>query len=233
MTKTKRCGYGRLLIGLCACVGLVLSLGLTQGQACTVLQTDPCPECVPGWWAKADAQVVFDSVPDMGRSGEGTAERLSPGGAFSYSWETMSFFDTDYLILNLENEENASLTKHFWVSYHFNGTLPTDASLLGGTSGLLGITGYYETLISENDQSLAFTSTDFGVLEVEHGKCAWVEATMWPQPARESFLLVVGKDDFSVDHLKLGTKCVPLPSTLLLLGGGLVGLIGFKRRKKR
>ena len=190
-------------IGLFICCALVLSLGLVEARAFSVAQIDPCPGCEPSWWADADARIVFDSVPDMAPYGGDTAEGTA---GFSYDWKTASFFGTDYLTLDLENEEDEFLTKHFWILFKYSGTLDNNPNLVE-------IRGRYDQL---PDGQLQLTASQF----LGEGACRWVEETMYPQPFEETFVIALGNSDFQMNSLELGTKCVPIPSTLLLLGGG-------------
>jgi len=46
-------------------------------------------------------------------------------------------------------------------------------------------------------------------------------------------LLQPGLDHVGVDNFIMTSQCVPLPGTVLLLGSGLLGIIGFRRRFKK
>ena len=125
--------------------------------------------------------------------------------------------------MNLDNEENPSMTKKFWVSFTFDGDLPQQGELVS-------IASYYDELDEETDTMLFSIGNGLNV----EGNCAWLEASLLPQPDRESFVIALGNPngEFSVNCVQLATKCVPIPSTLLLLGGGLVGLIGVRKKLK-
>ena len=68
------------------------------------------------------------------------------------------------------------------------------------------------------------------------GKNSWL-LDMWfevtPNPPWEDIILsfyVPAGEYVWIDDLHIATECVPIPSTLLLLGSGFIGLIGFKRK---
>jgi hypothetical protein len=202
----RRVSFG---IGLSVAVALFVCLGFAQANACTI--PDPCPDCpTPVWWDTADAQIVFDPIPKIGKGKTSRAYR--PGYPkkdwFKYTWNTFSSFDGNDFI---------------GVAFQFTGDW-------GGDKPVVSITGYYD----EQDLDPITMTLFSGDFNVDDG-CAWINTTMYPQPARETFLIALGGPDygFDVNCLTLGTKCVvPLPSTLLLLGGGLVGIFGLKRRKR-
>jgi hypothetical protein len=161
----------------------------------------------------------------MGTGGSARAGR--PGYSWTdwyhYSWDTFSIDELDYLVVNLDNEENGAMIKDLWVSFTFTGALPANQHLVY-------ITSYYENLGLPNDTESYGIGNGLEVFE----NCVWLETSIFPQPDRESFVIALGDaDDFYVDCVQLATKCVPIPSTLLLLGGGLAGLIGFRRRRTK
>jgi len=182
----------------------------------------------PDWWEVdiADAMVVFDGMPMQGTTG---SEILAAGTAkFEYDYSTFSWigggsFD-NYLFVNLGNQWNPTKIKKIWIGYETVGDIPL--------SPLMSITGYHE-----NGETIeAMVINDY---YDESEKYGFIEAIIAPQPDRETFLFHIAsintndpQFDFSIDYLEIGTKCVvPIPSALVLLGGGLIGLVGLRRRK--
>lgn len=200
--------------------GLCLILG-AQVSLASVIQSEPTR---PDWWDSADARVIFDnedpaypSVPSVPSSGGGTAEGTK---GYPYNYMTTSFpmneFWVDAILLHLENQFNPDKVKKFWVAYHFQGT---------NIDPGIEITGYYPDGSRQGTHGSAVVDGDWVYLETE----------MFPQPLSEDFMVWIGASEdganaFSVDYLEMGTYCVPIPSTLLLLGGGLAGLFGLRRR---
>lgn len=210
-----------LFCGLCLIFGAQVSLA-------SVVQFSPVPPR-PDWWDSADARVIFDDnensaypcVPPVPSSGSGTAE--GPAG-YAYDYQAFSFLEDgiwgDFLHVRLQNEFNPDMIKKFWVAYHYEGD-----PLYHGDVAFIEITGYYPDGSREGSD----------IWPVVYGDWVYLEFEMFPQPYLEDFLVGIGvsdggPNDFSVDYLEMGTYCVPIPSTLLLLGGGLAGLFGLRRR---
>ena len=201
-------------------VFLVSLLVFTALPALACHSCDYTPPERPDWWDNADAKVIFCPVPSMGTSGGGTAAGTK---GYEYSWMTQSIFDSDYLSVLLQNQENQSMTKLFWVAVHFSDW----NNDLGDCEAPI-ITGYYRDGSSES------ISPEYGDGTVwVNGDWAFWESELFPQPDRETFTINVAGEEFEIDYVENGTYCVPIPSTLFLLGGGLVGLFGIRRRIRR
>ena len=54
--------------------------------------------------------------------------------------------------------------------------------------------------------------------------------TIIPQPSLEKFVIFFDGTAY-VDQVDIDTRCVPIPCTVLLLGSGLIGFVGIRRRK--
>lgn len=196
--------------GLLVCFVLVFSLGVSQANACAI----PCPDCIPEWWTTADARIDMPSwTLDMWDGGGGTADGTK---GYDFSYSTFETPEGAFLAVNLENEENQNMEKKFFVGLHVS----SSQSYLP----FVKVTSYY---------------ADGSVVPLEYvasneGLWFCLEETISPQPGFESFLIKLSNEDGAavVDYVKLGTKCVPIPSTLLLLGGGLVGLVGIRKKLK-
>lgn len=211
-------------IGFLSALLLVLALvvGSIQAQA-NMVSVDR-----PDWWDTADAQVIFNQLPTAGTTGGGIA-----GGSagYGYDYMTVSFpfpgAREDYLLVNLDNQEDPGKWKLFWIAAHIGGQGVGSVINNLDVEEFVLITGY-----DSAGNPRGVDGFDYGWND---GDWIWVEAWMFPQPDRETFLVQIlsEADGFNVDYLELGTKCVvPIPSTLLLLGGGLLGIIGLRRKAK-
>lgn len=66
----------------------------------------------------------------------------------------------------------------------------------------------------------------------------WMVTELWeidPQPGKEYVKIFAdnaGGPAVLIDEIDIDTRCVPIPGAVYLLGSGLIGLIGIRRRKK-
>ena len=75
--------------------------------------------------------------------------------------------------------------------------------------------------------------------EAVEGEADWYHdtwmGTIIPQPLSEEFTIffddgLFGDATVYVDQVDIDTRCVPIPCTVLLLGSGLIGFVGIRRR---
>ncbi len=192
----------------------------------------PVPDYRPDWWSNADAKVSLDT-PAPGTSGGGIADGSK---GYAYTWMTLTFFDSDpedggrtnFLTVWLDNDENQNMTKKFWLAVHFS-----EAFSELPDSDPPTITGYYE----DGTYKSLTPNVDDVVLA---GNWVYWEPSMFPQPDRETFVIqTLGdylnpeKTNFTIDYVEMGTYCVPIPSTLLLLSGGLLSIAGLRRKLRK
>jgi len=195
---------------------------------CSSVQASPStdPER-PDWWDDADATIIFDPIP----SGDITTPLLAGGtGGYTYTayFNETSFQSNSFTTMNifLSNEEKPQNIKFFWVGLHYN-----TGSEYAPDESFVDIVGHY------NDGSGSTVDFDSFELDATNGWAYW-GASLSPQPVWENFDILVNVADsdgdlFDVDYIEVATKAdpVPLPSAIFLLGGGLIGLAGFVRRK--
>jgi hypothetical protein len=150
--------------------------------------------------------------------------------AFAYDYKVFSMVSPgsreDYLLVDLANLEDPGKWKLFWVAAHVNSQQPIDTISEDEIQQFIMITGY-----SSQDAPKSVDGFNYGW---NQDGWVWMEAWMFPQPDRETFFVNVLSTDggFNVTYLELGTKCVvPVPSSLLLLGSGLFGLVAWRRKR--
>jgi hypothetical protein len=206
-------------VGLYVFAALFIGLGFVQAQACVVVQ-EPCDGCErPDWWDTADAQVTFPSwTLGMWKGGGGTAAGEKD---YSFSYSTYENPDGKFISVNLENEQALPI-KQIWVAFHVKEGVSVE-----GFEPTIQITGHY------NNQDPEVLFNDVSDITVS-GNWFCLETLMTPQPAFENFIIRIGDDYRLADYLELGTKgAVPIPSTVLLLGAGFAGLVGFRKRRAK
>jgi hypothetical protein len=185
----------------------------------------------PDWWGgTADAMIIFDPIPGV--------EILDPvmaGGEKGYaytvdfseqSWTIPSYgtVTNSFINVDLTNEENLDKTKLFWVAFQYESNYSPNYTSVS-------IRGHYE----DGSISPELVSADnFRIVN----DWVYVEARLSHQPAWDEFVIqldsvINGIPFYNINYLEIGTECVPIPSTLLLFGGGVVGLAGVVRRRKR
>ncbi len=169
----------------------------------------------------------FNSFPDTG----GTVDWMwVPHGI---PWERCGCYggmDSTYVQFEIPNTENSDLLKEMWLQY---------------------VVGIHKDVGDPNDrlETLVWTDGDEGaMIEREYeslGPCGsnnikfWRVTELWeidPQPGVEYVKLMAEKlwneTAVAFDTVTIETRCVPIPGTVLLLGSGLLGLLGIRRKKK-
>jgi len=191
----------------------------------------------PDWWDNADARIELALVNftyediNIPVVADGTK-----GYLYTTHFNTIAvppFFSSTSLTLDLENEENPNKTKLFWVGIHFIGHLNPVSGYVLPDQSFVDIIGNY------NDGSQTKTlGYDYFKVDADSEGTGWAyfETSLFPQPASEEFSIQMdaffnGAPAFQIDRIEIGTYCVPVPSALFLFGGGLVGLVGLRRRK--
>lgn|GEM_PF-2647586 len=132
-----------------------------------------------------------------------------------------------YAAFYLPNEANPDLTKQAWVDYivylHKNDT-PADM-----------VTGFYSDPDFVTDIG-AMSGRSWEGLKGPGGTGYWWHVTEeWTmaQLDQEYFYLETADGTATlIDAVDIQTRCVPIPGAVWLLGSGLVGLIGIRRRKR-
>lgn len=163
-------------------------------------------------------------------------------GDYSGTNKAYKYSSTGTLLNTLELSN--SLGYYDGLEY-FNGKLIAnrfDGGYLGGnqysvydaTTGALVTANFIDTTGHGNGTGIAFDGTNFYVSDIENN-----QLTIWDGTtgAFISNLALAGNhpwiEDLSVDYAtRKDTGSVPEPSTLLLLGSGLVGLVGMRKRFK-
>lgn len=192
----------------------------------------------PDWWDIADARIEL-LLPNFTYADINTP--IVSDGSKGYSYTThfnttamLPFFSNTSVTVDLENEENQNKTKLFWVGVHFVGHLnPFTNGYILPDESFVDIIGNYN-----NGSQTGTLGYDYFKVEADSLGSGWAYfgASLFPQPASEEFSIQVdaffmGTPAFQIDRIELGTYCVPIPSALFLFGGGLVGLVGLKRKK--
>jgi hypothetical protein len=145
-----------------------------------------------------------------------------------------------YVLIENPNIANADLTKEIWLQYIMylpkGGSGPADNTLTAffleapELDPLTGdpISAGVGTRLSKEWEEFAGPG---------YSGNWWRVTELWeidPQPGIEFLWLannVEGGPATLIDSIDIQTKCVPIPASVLLLGSGLLGLIGFGRRK--
>lgn len=196
----------------------------------------------PGWWDIADARLEL-LLPNFTYADIQTPVVADGSKGYTYTthFNTTAmppFFSSTSLTVDLENEENPNKTKLFWVGVHFIGHFNPFANgyiLPDESESFVDIIGKYN-----NGSQTGTLGYDYFKVDADPAGSGWAYfgASLFPQPAREEFNILVdtfflGIPAFQIDRIEIGTYCVPIPSALLLFGGGLAGLVGLKRRKQK
>ena len=149
-----------------------------------------------------------------GRQGAWSFEALVPDGVYN---------GLKFTIPNLESD---SLKKQVW----FQATLWTDNPRAGDNDQEV-----YAKIFDDGDSEHPYVSRDIELLGD-----GWVHATYMfeidPQPAFETLYLgahLLQGERIVVDQVDVDTRCVPEPSSVVLLGMGAVALLAYTWRKRR
>lgn len=207
---------------------LITGLFLSVSSAFAVPNDFPLDDERPLWWDTADATITFEPVPGLGSFVTGIAD-----GTQGYGYSLLPYSDgiNSNLVLRLENSENSEMVKNFWLALH-----ATDST--GGTPGVIPditVVGYGST----SPDYVVTADVDTSVYYSD----GWVfiNGTITPQPASETFLISYELGSLALDYLEVATFCidpsdltesVPVPSALFLFAGGAGFLALIYRRKK-
>jgi len=140
----------------------------------------------------------------------------SRNGVWEYNYDSLVSFE-------VPNELHPELTKEVW----FQATYWTD------TSGQISEDSF---IFTDPDGVVTFARVSREAVEGEAGwyHDTWM-GTIIPQPFLEGFAIFFddglgGPATVYVDQVDIDTRCVPIPCTVLLLGSGLIGFVGIRRR---
>jgi hypothetical protein len=188
----------------------------------------------PDWWLDANARIVFSPLGYEDITDPLFADGLGYKYTVHFNVTGNSVLSQTYMHIDLQNKENLHKIKLFWVGFHYLVDPSIGEDFLPNET-FVDIIGNY----NDNTQtgSIPF---DYFNIEVDQDGSGWAyfAASLFPQPASEEFIILVdtflmGDQIFQIDQIEIGTKCVPIPSALILFGGGLAGLVGIRRRKQK
>ena len=198
----------------------------------------------PGWENPYGTPNLYATGPRIGYEGE-SIEHAWAWTDWGMSMECDHLYGhvggmgSGYVLIENPNKANPDLTKEIWLQYIMylpvGGTGPEDNALsaffleapelVDGNPTSAGV----GTMLSKEWEELAGPGYS--------GKW-WRVTEEWeiaPQPGKEFLWLANNVKDGPatlIDTIDMQTRCVPIPGAAWLLGSGLIGLIGIRRRKR-
>ena len=190
---------------------------------------------VIGVVASAGATVItFEDVPN---ADSGTWDNPIPNGYYGFNWTNFYVLHENYHPNS--GYDNGSIEPGDWVAYNGGGE---EASI--ECSGSFNFDGAFFTAAWNHELNINIKGYRNGNLLYDQTIVVDTSGSIWFDANFDGIDKLVfssfgGTDaglggsgtHFAMDNFTYCSSCVPLPSTVLLLGSGLVGFVSFSRKR--